>query len=136
MTLDALGEHRLSGSILRIHPTIDAISRQGTLEILLSEPPPEARPGQLCRITLKLRPQPRLIIPFTALRRDTQGEYVFLVTADNTVQRMPVISGIHLGRHIEIVQGLEKGQQVVTNGFLGLNSGMDVRIADRAAPPS
>ncbi len=132
LTLDALGDKRLKGSILRIHPTIDAISRQGTLEVLLTDPPVNARPGQLCRATLKLRPQQRLTIPFAALRRDTQGEFVFAVSGENTVERMSVISGIHLGKRIEIVQGLEQGQRVVINGFLGLSSGMTVDIASRA----
>jgi RND family efflux transporter MFP subunit len=129
LTLDTLGVRRLEGHILRIYPNIDPLSRQGTLEVLLSEPPPEARPGQLCRATLQLRPQPRLVVPFAALRRDTQGEYVFLVTADNKIRRTPVVSGINLGERIEIVQGLEQGQQVVSNGFLGLGDGMNVSIA-------
>jgi len=128
LTLDALGDRRFAGTVLRIYPTVDPLSRQGTLEVLLSEPPPEARPGQLCRTTLQLRPQPRLVVPFAALRRDTQGEYVFLVTADNKVKRTPVVSGINLGERIEIVQGLEQAQQVVSNGFLGLSGGMSVSI--------
>lgn len=130
LSLDALGDRHLKGNILRIHPTIDAISRQGTLEVLLNDPPAEARPGQLCRATLQLRPQKRLTVPFAALRRDTQGEYVFVVGNENTVERTAVISGIHLGERIEIVQGLKQGQRVVTNGFLGLSGGMTVEIAN------
>jgi membrane fusion protein (multidrug efflux system) len=132
MTLDALGDTRLSGHILRIYPTVDALSRQGTLEVMLDDPPAGARPGQLCRATLKLRPQPRLVVPFAALRRDTQGEYVFVVGADNKVARTAVISGINLGDRIEIVQGLSQDQQVVINGFLGLADGMPVDIETKA----
>jgi len=129
LRLDALGDRQFKGHILRIYPNIDPVTRQGTLEVLLDNPPPEARPGQLCRATLQLRPQPRLVIPFTSLRRDTQGEYVFVLDAENKVKRTPVISGLNLGEQIEIVQGVEQGQQVVSNGFLGLSDGMQVSIA-------
>lgn len=129
LTLDALGDVRLQGRILRIHPTVDPVTRQGTVEVVLDNPPPEARPGQLSRVELTLRPQPRLTIPFLALRRDIQGEYVFLYGDDNSVHYTPVISGLHLGERIEIVHGLNEKQQVVINGFLGLNDGMKVSLA-------
>ncbi len=129
LTLDALGDVILNGYILRIHPTVDNVTRQGIVEVVLNEPPPEARPGQLTRVELQLRAQPRLTVPFPALRRDTQGEYVFLISDDATVHYTPVISGLHFGKHIEIVTGLTEGQQVVINGFLGLNDGMKVRLA-------
>jgi len=135
LRLDALGDRPLEGRILRIYPNIDPISRQGTLEVSLLNPPPEARPGQLCRATLQLRPQSRLVIPFASLRRDTEGEYVFLLGADSTVIRTPVVSGLNLGEKIEIVQGLERGQRVVSNGFLGLSSGMKVVIAGDTSQP-
>lgn len=131
LRLDALGDRQFTGHILRIYPNIDPTTRQGTLEVLLDDPPPEARPGQLCRVTLQLRPQPRLVIPFASLRRDTQGEYVFVLDADNKVKRTPVVSGINLGEQIEILQGVEQGQQVVSNGFLGLSDGMLVSIANQ-----
>jgi RND family efflux transporter MFP subunit len=134
LSLDALGDTRLKGRILRIHPTVDPVTRQGTIEVVLEDPPPQARPGQLCRVELQLRPQPRLTVPFPALRRDTQGEYVFLYGEDKAVHYTPVVSGLHLGERIEIVTGMSQGKQVVVNGFLGLNDGMKVSLASRSRP--
>lgn len=133
LTLDALGDLRLQGHILRIYPVVDPVTRQGTVEVVLNDPPPEARSGQLCRVELTLRPQPRLSVPFPALRRDTQGEYVFVFNGDSSVHYTPVVSGLHLGERIEIIRGLEQGQQVVINGFLGLNDGMKVKLAGKKA---
>ena len=127
------GEEIACNRILRIHPTVDPITRQGTVEVVLDTPPPEARPGQLSRVELTLRPQPRLTVPFPALRRDTQGEYVFLYGDDSSVHYTPVVSGLHLGERIEIVNGLKESQRVVINGFLGLNDGMEVSLAGKTA---
>lgn len=127
--LDALGNRTLSGTILRIHPTVDPLTRQGTVEVRLDEPPAEAKPGQLCRVTLNLQPQLRLVVPFSALRRDTLGEYVFRVDAEQRAQRVAVISGLQLGERIEIIDGLAQGDKVISNGFLGLSAGMTVQPA-------
>jgi len=130
--LDALGDLRFSGTVLRIHPTVDPVTRQGIVEIRIAEPPEQAKPGQLCRVQLTLRPRPRLLVPFSALRRDTQGEYVFRIDTQQKALRTPVRSGIHLGEAVEILDGLNEGDRVVSSGFLGLADGMQVTTSQPA----
>jgi membrane fusion protein (multidrug efflux system) len=134
--LDALGDRSFAGQILRIHPTVDPVTRQGIIEIRLSEPPAGAKPGQLCRVKLKLRPRPRLTVPFSALRRDTQGEYVFRLDDQDAVRRTAVVSGSHLESAVEIVDGLQEGARVVSKGFLGLADGMQVSVAGSQPAPA
>jgi len=74
--IDALGNRNLSGRILRIHPQLDRNTRQGVLEILPDPVPENARAGQFARVTLKTAATPRLLLPFSALQRDRQGEFV------------------------------------------------------------
>ncbi|HEY5789251.1 MAG TPA: efflux RND transporter periplasmic adaptor subunit, partial [Gammaproteobacteria bacterium] len=130
--IDALGEATFPGHVVRIHPTIDPRTRLGTLEIALDDPPPGARPGQLGRVALTLPASVRRVIPYPALRRDTQGEYVFRV-AEGKVRRVAVRSGLLLGDEVEIVEGLADGEPVVLRGFLGLNDGTAVREATPGA---
>lgn len=120
-----------SAEILRIHPTVDALSRQGMVELKIASPSPQLRPGQLVRVELQLRPMPRTIIPYAALRRDIEGEYVFMVDEERTIHRVAVSSGIQLGEWVAITDGLSAGQKVVQSGFLGLSEGMTVRLPNR-----
>jgi membrane fusion protein (multidrug efflux system) len=60
-------------------------------------------------------------VPYIALRRDNQGEYVFLLDTDNKVHRQTVQVGLRLADRIEIKSGLTEGQSIITKGFLGLN---------------
>ncbi len=126
--IDALGDITHPGRVLRVHPTIDSRTRLGLVEIALDSPPPGARPGQLGRVDLKLPAAMRRVIPYPALRRDTQGEFVYRV-ADGKVRRSTVRSGLLLGDDIEIVEGLEDGARIVLRGFLGLSDGSAVREA-------
>lgn len=134
LSIDALGPQRFSGTIHRIHPQVDAASRQGTIEVLLTPPPPGAMPGQLCRVTLTYQGGERLLAPYNALRRDSRGEYLFVVTDDNRVERRGVVSGLHFGEMVELLDGIATGEQIVTRGFLGLSEGSRITIADEGTP--
>ena len=126
VTIDALGSNAYTGKISRIHPNLDPLTRRGTVEVSLDPVPAGARPGQLCRVEFNTRTAERLIMPFRALRRDIDGEYVF--TVDNArAARSRVDSGLRIGEQVEILAGLEAGQRIVTKGFLDLVDNKQVR---------
>ena len=136
LQIDALGSTPFPGRILRIHPAVDAGTRQGIVEVELTPVPAAARPGQMCRVLFTGRPQARQLIPFAALRRDSLGEFVFILDDENKVQRHAVISGIKMGEDIELLSGPDTGQRVVTKGFLGLLPGSKVKNVSNAAANS
>jgi membrane fusion protein (multidrug efflux system) len=106
LTIDALGPQRYRGTIERIHPLVDEASRQGTVEVLLSQPPEGARPGQFCRVSLPLRSSNRLLVPYNALRRDSRGEFLYVVGEENRAERRSVVSGLHFDERVELLSGL------------------------------
>ena len=128
VTVDALSDEIFQGRVSRIFPNLDPVTRRGTVEVELKPVPKGARPGQLCRVTLATNTAQRLVIPFSALRRDQGGAYVFTVDSSSIVHRSPVVSGLRIGEQVEILSGLEQGQQVVTKGFLDLAVGKQVKI--------
>jgi len=130
--IDALPNKVFQGTILRIHPTIDASTRNGIVEVLLDPAPEGARPGQFCRVTLHSKPSLRRLVPFTALRQDSDGSYVFAVNKDNKAIRTHVTTGLRYSDSIEILDGLDDGQRVVVKGFLGLSHGKSIRTASSA----
>ena len=132
--IDALGDEVHEGHITRIYPTLDPLTRRGTIEVEIAPVPAGAVPGQLCRVELSTREAKRRVIPFSALRRDETSEYVFVVDNEGRAQRTDVTSGLRLGEKVEIRQGLEDGQQVVTRGFLNLIPGKPVKRVERAIP--
>lgn len=126
--IDALGESVLEGSVGRIHPTLDATTQRGVVEVLLEQVPADAKPGQLCRVEIRTHAGSRVMIPFSALRRDESGEHVYVVAEGDKVRRAPVRSGLHVGENVEVMEGLAEGDRVVTRGFLGLTAGKKVKL--------
>ncbi|MDT8370849.1 MAG: efflux RND transporter periplasmic adaptor subunit [Gammaproteobacteria bacterium] len=129
MTIDALTElEPLSATISRIFPTLDPITRTGTVEITLNPVPQGAKPGQLARVTLRTQEQARLLIPFGALRRSSDGDYVFIVDRQQHAQIRPVVTGLKIDDAIEIIDGIEDGEQVITRGYTNLNKDKAVTV--------
>ncbi len=127
--IDALGSAQIiSGVIERIHPNLDPLTRTGIVEVALSPVPEGARPGQLARVTLRSQEAERLLIPFRALRRSSEGEYVFIVDDAGKAQRSKVVSGLRIGEEVEIIKGLELGQKVITRGFTNLRTNKSVVV--------
>jgi hypothetical protein len=76
----------------------------------------------------------RKVIPFVALRRDEQSEYVFILDSASKAQRVNVKSGLRLAELIEITEGLEENQQVIIRGFLDLAPGKVVKPVNIVSP--
>ena len=131
--IDALGSARFDGRILRIHPELDAVSRQGVVEVVLEPVPDGARAGQFARVTLETREVPRLLVPFQAVKRDQRGEFVYRIDEASKVHRVPVRSGMRVADMIEILEGLAPGERIVQRGFLGLAEGRTVTPAGAPA---
>jgi membrane fusion protein (multidrug efflux system) len=124
--IDALGEQQYSAVVKRIFPTIDPQTRKGMMEVQFATIPEGARPGQLCRVTVNTQTTPRRNVPFAAIRHDSQGEFVYRIKADDTVELVRVETGILLGNQMEILEGIEVNERVVVKGFIGLRDGKKV----------
>lgn len=131
LRIDALGDASFRAQVLRIHPTLSAASRQAIVELTLDPIPAGARAGQFVRATLDTAAVARLLVPFPALRRDRTGEFVWLVDANGKASRRTVRSGLRFADRIEVLDGLEPGERVITRGFLGLSNGKEVKVVQQ-----
>ncbi len=132
-----LAGHSWPARIRRRFPLVDAQSRLGTVEAAFEDEgtPAEARAGDFVRVQLQTRPRERTLIPLAALRVDRRGEHVYLARKERAV-RQPVESGRRFGDRVEILSGLEPGQQVITRGFLGLKNGASITVSATAGAPA
>jgi len=132
--IDALGRSIFSGRIARIYPDLNPVTRQGIVEVVLDPIPFGARAGQFSRVTLESARVERLLVPFAAVKRDRDGNFVYRLDQQNKTHRAPVRTGIRIGDRIEILEGLETGQRIVSRGFLGLFDGKQVEPVNGPIP--
>jgi len=86
-------------------------------------------PGQFLDVVLTLREQPNsVVIPWAAIQNGQNGNYVFVMKQDNTVELRPVKTGPKVADLISIESGVSAGERVVTEGQVRLAPGIKVRV--------
>lgn len=87
-------------------------------------------PGQFVTATLTLATRSDVVvIPSVAVQIGQDGQFVYVVKPDMTVEIRPVALGMTLGDEVVIEKGLGGDEKVVTEGQLRLVPGAKVRIA-------
>ncbi len=96
-------------------------------------------PGQFVNVRMKLNELPgAVVVPAEAVQRGADGDFVYLIKADNTVTLRTVVqSGQVDDSHVVIGSGLKAGDKVVTEGQFRLKEGSKVNaLAPGQAPPA
>lgn len=86
-------------------------------------------PGQFVNVVVTLTMQRNAVVmPSTALQAGQQGQYVFVVKPDFTVESRPVTVARTFGDLAVVAQGVNPGEKVVTDGQLNLVPGTRVEL--------
>ena len=133
LRIDALGDKAFDARVARIHPTINADTHKGIIEILLKPVPEGAKVGQFSRAKIELTATDRLIIPVHTIQYEPEGAYVFRVVKDDDGQSITekvfFEQGQQFGPVTEVLSELNPGDRIVSRGYLGLRNGKKVAVA-------
>jgi len=91
-------------------------------------------PSQFVNVRLEMRMiKDAVMVPVTALRHGTAGDYVYVLNADHTASVRMVTRGQATVDKVQIASGLQAGEQVITEGADRLKDGAKVVLpSDRA----
>jgi multidrug efflux system membrane fusion protein len=90
-------------------------------------------PGQFVQVTLTLSELTNaIIVPSQAVQSGQNGQFVYVVKPDQTVEERLVTIGIAYQGATVVQQGLKTGEKVVTDGQLRLAPGVKVNVKNLA----
>jgi len=117
---------------------LDNAVNTGTGTILLKATFPNRErtlwPGQFVDVILTLaQEKDRVVVPTEAVQTGQQGQYVFVVKDDMTVDLRVVTAGRTFEKWTIIEKGVAAGERVVTDGQLRLTPGAKVEIKNETA---
>lgn len=125
-------KYEREGHINFVDVTLD--EAMNTLKIKASFPNEKGKliSGQYGRIILKsLEPRSEIVVPMKAVQQDMTGTYVYLVNAENKIERREVTRGEELENfNVVIEEGLQPGETIVTEGFQKIAPQAVVQIVD------
>ena len=116
----AVAEHRgtdIDLQVSKIYPQVNA--GQFEVDMELAEEPTGLRRGQTMQVRLTLGDNSdAILIPNGSFYQDTGGNWIFVVSADGSeAVKRPVRLGRRNTEFIEVLDGLEPGEKVVTSPY-------------------
>ena len=120
------------GELSFINNTVDGSTGTILLKATFSNPDKALWPGQFVNVTLRLATsRSAVVVPSQAVQRGQQGDYVFVVKADMTVESRAIQLGQGIDGETVVRKGLEAGERVVTDGQLRLFPGAKVALMNQ-----
>ncbi len=113
LSLQAIPNKTFTGRVLFIDPVLDSKTRTAKVRIAFANPRGELRPEMFGEVTLRARAREGLRIPSDAVIDSGTKKVVFVSLGEGKFQPREVELGQSDGDHVEVVSGLEPGQQVV-----------------------
>lgn len=118
-----------TGSLTTIDNQIDTTTGTGKLKAVFENRDRSLWPNQFVNVHLLLEVRKNnTVVPSAAIQRGPQGTYVFSVKPDSTAEMRPVTVAFTEGNFTAITQGVQPGDQVVTDGQDKLQPGTRVEI--------
>ncbi|QQS47508.1 MAG: efflux RND transporter periplasmic adaptor subunit [Acidobacteriota bacterium] len=130
VTIDSLPNQKFSGKVMRISPMLDPQTRNGMVEIEISNRENMLKAEMFARIALDLgSSRETLLLPRDALVY--RGNQPGVFTIDNNIARFkPVDTGLMQENNVELLGGLKEGDKVVTRGSNLIKDGDPVRTGE------
>ncbi|NYT84031.1 efflux RND transporter periplasmic adaptor subunit [Pollutimonas harenae] len=132
LSFDALPGQQREGEVGAISPLVDVGGRSILLRALVPNSDNALRPGMFARVRLQFADAQGLVVPETALIPSGEEQYVFRVE-NGHARRAVVKVGQRRAGQVEVLEGLQAGDQVLTTGLQKVRDGDPVQIRPAAA---
>ncbi len=124
-----------SGEVDSVDTRLDPVSRSVQVRAVLPNSGADLRPGMFMTVDLKQDRGDVLVVPEQSIVPEGLQQYVFVVL-DGVVEKRSVLLGRRLPGFVVIQDGVEAGEQVITEGTNKVRDGGRVEILDDAMPLS
>ncbi len=134
--LDAYPGKTFQGKVSRIYPDLDRKMRTRTIEITLTDPV-ELAPGMFARVEIPIkRVEQTIVVPQEAVLVTIKEKKIAFVIENGKAAQREVVTGIESKGMVQILKGLEPGEELVVAGNERLKTGMEVSILGKPKPGS
>lgn len=127
----AYPDHVFRGKVSKIYASVDPNTHRATIRSVISDPKNELRPGMLANFVIRVRkPVEATAVAADGVVRESDGTMTVWVTTDRRHFSQRVVrTGLRANDQVEITEGLQRGELVVTEGAVFLSNMLE-------APPS
>jgi RND family efflux transporter MFP subunit len=116
VTFQAYAGRTYEAAVTYVHPTVSLQSRTARVRLEMPNPRGELKPGMFAALAFHSLPTaPTLVVPRSAVIATGVRSLTFVQAADGALRAREVVPGRTSGRLMEILEGLEAGERVVSS---------------------
>ncbi|AYC33172.1 efflux RND transporter periplasmic adaptor subunit [Pseudomonas cavernae] len=135
ITLDTYAGERFRGEIFALNPRLDEVGRSQAIRAHIANRDQRLKPGQFVKVSVILAERPQaLVIPEEAVMPLGDRLWVNLVV-DGKVAPREIRTGRRQQGRVEVVEGLDGGESLISAGWQKVTAGMAVRSKPAGATP-
>lgn len=132
--LDAFPQQEFQGEVIRISPVIDPATGTFRVTAQVEDTVGIVKPGLFGRVDILHDVRKNVpVIPRSALIREDEQTFVFVVGEDGNVSRRSIRTGYERNGQVEVIEGVSAGDSVVTAGKGSLSEGSKVEVVSLAS---
>lgn len=132
--LAAFPDDFIGATVSFIDPRVDEQTRTFLVKARIEEWDSQLKSGMFATVDLILRSEDDKPVISSEALVATEIGYVVYVVENGTAHRRSVEIGLRQPGEVQIVQGLEAGELLVTSGQMRLTDGVEVRATEEADP--
>jgi len=123
----------IAGKVTVVSPAVDPSTTTVEVWVQIANPGEKLKPGGTVRVSIIAETiTDTIIVPTSALLNlEEGGQKVMIVVGKDknaVAQERKVVPGVRQGMRVQILSGLQEGEQVVTSGGLGLEDKAKVEV--------
>lgn len=126
----AYPDRSFEGLVTAISSRVDPETRTLTIRAKVPNPDRLLRPGMLLTVDLVKDRSQSLIIPEEAVIQEKDKKFALVVTPGNTVEKIEIVTGRRNPGKLEVISGLNAGQQVIIQGLTRVRPGSSVNVVE------
>jgi RND family efflux transporter MFP subunit len=127
LRVSAIPDRVFEGQVALVNLSADPVTKKFGIEVRADNPDLLLRPNTFGEVVLEVRSSENtLAVPQKAVLED---KFLFVVKG-NTAEKREVVLGLQNTELVEILSGIEEGDQVVVEGSFGLEDGSEIEIKE------
>lgn len=120
--IEGAGQNYIQGKVVEILPQVNSSSTINIVRILIQPKSDIIKPGMQANVYWHKSNNETLVVPSSAVLRDSQGATVWVKNKVGVYESKMVHIGEVSGKNMEILHGLDEGDEVVISGAYLLQS--------------
>jgi membrane fusion protein (multidrug efflux system) len=116
------------GQVRTVGSRVDPVTRAIQVRAYIANDDRALRPGMLLTVRVVMAERSALVVSENAVFQIQDRAFVYVVDDDLTAREREIDIGARRFGSVEVLAGLQEGEQIVTEGIVKLRDGIRVRV--------